>query len=331
MNWEKPENRLALLELVVTGRLVHRQSQHEVWVWLDGLPWTRLTGRRHERALLPEHVSSARDAITRVWPGWQNVNFQLTAGGLPPTERGWIALQDLQRGSVQRELPARLNEKTAMAIVGPHSKASSTLARSNSLPNIEQTSDGVVRLRPSPGLQVRRGDLSYDASALASVLGEVIISERALRDGAVLAGQLPRAMLLVENQGAYVDVAVPPGWIVAHVPGWNTTSIQRLLASLPSVPVMHFGDLDPAGVRMFRHIQSFRPSVVWVIPEFWAEYLDAHAQVADWPKGLDFTGVPRFVRELAASRRWLEQEAIAVDPRLSTWMQDNLRPQAGQS
>ena len=42
---------------------------------------------------------------------------------------------------------------------------------------------------------------------------------------------LPKAVLLVENVGFYIDVTAPAGWMVVHVPGWNTATTQLLLSS----------------------------------------------------------------------------------------------------
>lgn len=46
------------------------------------------------------------------------------------------------------------------------------------------------------------------------VAGEVVLSERALRDETRLTGARPAAALLVENLGPYMDLRVPEDWIV---------------------------------------------------------------------------------------------------------------------
>src|SRR6266852_1059017 len=93
-----------------------------------------------------------------------------------------------------------------------------------------------------------------NTSLVVDILDEVVTTERALRDGARLAGTLPRALLLVENLGPYLDLCAPEGWLVAHVPGWNTVTIRLLLEQMPAIPLVHFGDLDPNGVRIALHL-----------------------------------------------------------------------------
>jgi hypothetical protein len=53
------------------------------------------------------------------------------------------------------------------------------------------------------------------------------------------------------------------------------------------------------------------------VPAFWAERIGTHAQRGEWPDELDLSSTPPLVRELAAAGLWLEQECIALDPRLA--------------
>lgn len=52
------------------------------------------------------------------------------------------------------------------------------------------------------------------------------------------------------------------------------------------------------------------------MPEFWREHLDEAALPCAWPDTLALDDAPPLVRELAARGLWLEQERIALDPRL---------------
>ncbi|MEZ1875754.1 hypothetical protein QVM44_32760, partial [Pseudomonas aeruginosa] len=56
-----------------------------------------------------------------------------------------------------------------------------------------------------------------DLWKLARFLGEAPIPERAFLDGLTLEGPL-RAVLLVENSGAWRDLPMLDGWLLAHVP-----------------------------------------------------------------------------------------------------------------
>ena len=109
----------------------------------------------------------------------------------------------------------------------------------------------------------------------------------------------------------------PPGWLFAHVPGWDTATVVHLLARVTHVPVVHFGDLDPNGVRILLHLRRYRPDLRWLVPAFWAERLDGHARPVAWPHDRDTTDAPPLVRDLVRRGLWLEQEMIVLDPRLA--------------
>ncbi len=314
--WGRLEHRLALLELVVTGSLRRRKSQHEAWDHLVELSWTKRTGRRDEIAIVEAHRHELEGLLTQVWCEWPQLKTELVGAGLPISEQGWRQLQDIERARAAKGLPSYLNRRTATAVVGPHSKAGLSASRREALADSNVMHDGTLRLRPSLGLRIRHGEHELDAEIVAGVLGEVVLTERALVDGAVISGQRPQALLLVENLGAYLDTPAPPSWLVAHVPGWDTCTVRLLLSQFQDVPVAHFGDLDPNGVRIMRHLRDFRPDLRWVVPEFWSEYVQRSALEASWPCSLDLVGTPSLVQELAAKSLWLEQEVIVLDPRL---------------
>ncbi len=314
--WDRPEHRLALMELVVSGHLRCRKGQQLVWKHLVELPWTQRTGRRDELAVVESRRQELERLLTQVWPEWPAVRAEMTGAGLPITMKGWRQLRDIERARAARGLPPRLNRRTAAALVGPHSKASLSTPRLEALADLDMMHDGTLRLRTPRGLRIRRGEHELDCAMVAGVLGEVVLTERALADGAILTGQPPQALLLVENLGAFLDIPAPPGWLLAHAPGWDTRTVRLLLRQLRDVPVAHFGDLDPNGVRIMRHLRDVRPDLRWVVPEFWSEYLPKAGLPALWPSDFDLGDVPALVKRLAASDLWLEQEVIVLDPRL---------------
>jgi hypothetical protein len=202
-----------------------------------------------------------------------------------------------------------------MAAVAPHSKSGLTAIRRQALGDTVVTRDGIVRLRPPTGMRFRKDHVAINAEDVANLLGEVAITERALLDGTIVEGPL-RAALLVENRGAYEDVEAPEGWLLVHVPGWDTATVRIFLARLPLVPIVHFGDLDPAGVRILRHLQQIEPRIRWAVPEFWREYIDKKGLPGEWSEDLSLEDAPVLIHELARRRLWLEQEPIAIDSRL---------------
>lgn len=326
--WETADDRLALLELLSRGLLKRRRTQGTAFDALAELPWTRVTGRRDELGLVEERRHELVALIKRVWPAWRDELADLTAQGLPPTPEGWGRLLDARRAAGLPELPERLNRRTAASLAATHSKATLTEGRRAALGATEATHDGTVRLRPPAGLVARTSHGVVDLTAVARVLGEVAIPERAFLDGLRLEGAL-RAVLLVENLGAWRDLPAPEGFLLAHVPGWDTATVAHLLDHVAHVPVLHFGDLDPNGVRIYLHLLERRPDLCWFVPAFWAELVDSHGLRAPWPADLDISAAPALVRDLAARGLWLEQERIVVDPRISAALESAASAAAG--
>jgi hypothetical protein len=314
--WESDNARLALLELLSRGTLKRRRAQVEAYDALAELPWTRATGRRDEIGVVVDRRTKLAGLIDRVWPGWRNVLADLVAAGLPPTPEGYGRLLDSQRAAGIPELPERINRRTAAALTAAHSKASLTEARMGALGETDPTHDGSIRLRPPAGLSARTANGVVDLSGIAAVLGEVSIPERALLDGLAFEGTV-RAILLVENLGAWRDLSPPPGWLLAHVPGWDTATVGHLLDRVSGIPVVHFGDLDPNGVRIMLHLRGRAPHLKWFVPEFWFELVNTDGLRARWPQDLDLDFAPAQVRELATRGLWLEQERIVLDPRMA--------------
>ena len=316
MIWESDNARLALLELLSRGKLKRRRTQSEAYDALAELPWTRATGRRDELSVARERRTELTGLIDRVWTAWRDVLANLVAAGLPPTPDGYGRLLDMERAAAIPELPDRINRRTAASLTASHSKASLTEARRGALGETDPTHDGSIRLRPPAGLSARTANGVVDLSGIATVLGEVSIPERALLDGLAFDGTI-RAVLLVENLGAWRDLSPPPRWLLAHVPGWDTATVGHLLDRIEGIPVVHFGDVDPNGVRIMLHIRRRVPNLRWFLPEFWFELADACGLRAMWPQDLDLDFAPAQVRALAARGLWLEQERIVLDPRMA--------------
>lgn len=316
MIWESDDARLALLELLSQGTLKRRRAQIEAYDALTELPWTRATGRRNEIGVVEERRSELAGLIDRVWPSWRDVLADLVAAGLPPTREGYARLLDGRRAAGIPDLPDRINRRTAAALTAPHSKACLTESRRGALGETDPTHDGSIRLRPPAGLVARSARGAVDLSGVAAVLGEVSIPERAFLDGLAFEGTI-RAVLLVENLGAWRDLPANPGWLLAHVPGWDTATVGHFLDRLDGIPVVHFGDIDPNGVRILLHLRQRAPRLEWFVPDFWFEFADVCGLQAAWPPDLNLDFAPAHVRHLAERGLWLEQERIVLDPRIT--------------
>jgi len=323
--WESDNARLTLLELLSRGSLKRRRIQLDAYDALAELPWTRATGRRDEIGVVEERRTELAGLIDRVWPAWRDVLADLVAAGLPPTPDGYGRLLDMERAAAIPELPERINRRTAASLTASHSKASLTEARRDALGRTDTSHDGSVRLRPPAGLSARTANGVVDLSGIATVLGEVSIPERALLDDLNFAGAI-RAVLLVENLGAWRDLSPPPGWLLAHVPGWDTATVGHLLDRIQGVPVVHFSDLDPNGVRIMLHLRRRVPNLKWFLPEFWFELVDVCGLSTTWPQDLDLDFAPAPVRALAKRGLWLEQERIVLDPRIPEALEAALIP-----
>ncbi len=319
--WTSQAHQVALLELWSTGRLRRRKRWAEAWDSLDGLTWVRQAGRQRVLVLTPPGRAEVEALLDRFWPDWRATAQALEAEGLAADEHGFeeLARRRWAAGTEDVRLPERVNRRSLASLLAPPSKASPAEIP----PGVTVTEDGIVRLRPSPGLRLVRQDREYDALEIAGVLGEVVLSERALLDGTHVGGALPRAVVLVENRGPYIDLQAPAGWLVAHVPGWETSTLALLLADLPGVPLVHFGDLDPKGVQVVRHLRALRPDLLWFVPAFWEEHL-SRALRCDWPRRLVGEGDPSLVRKLATRELWLEQELVALDPRFPAALEQAL-------
>lgn len=313
--WDREDHRIALLELLEDGVLRKRAAQAEVWKILDEMSWTRRTGRRDEIELITGQEHNIVELLNRVWPPWRTAREALADRGLRATPADWRRLQDLIRAERVTTLPERLNQRTAISAVGPHSKSSLTAIRRAALGATTLTRDGIVRMRMPPGIRLARSGAVIDAAQAAHILGEIAITERALLDGTSIEGQM-KAALTVENLGPYRDMVAPQGWLILHVPGWDTATARLIFHQLPDVPVVHFGDLDPTGVRIFRHLENICPQLRWAIPDFWTDYVPARALKCVWPPDATSDDDPPFLRDLVARGLWLEQETVAMDPRL---------------
>jgi hypothetical protein len=309
--WQEPAHRLALLELLVRGELSRRVEQAEAWEELIRLGWTRRSARARLLTLEPSRRPRVEATLDSCWPGWRTVREDLEQEGLSPNPEGLRELENRRRREhLPEALSSRLNRRTAAALVGGYSKGAPA-----EIDGVQVSRDFVIRVRPHEGLQVGRDGQVLDGSGLARVLGELTLTSRALQDGTRLLGPPPRALLTVENQGPYLDLPRPEGWLVALLPGWHLDPVRPLLQAFHQAPWFHFGDLDPNGVRIAHKLQGMGRDLRWLVPDFWAEHLPA-ARPSRWPEGLVRPDDPPLVRRLAEEGRWLEQEPLVVDPRL---------------
>lgn len=324
IDWSRPELHWVLLRILETGEVQRSQGNADLVDWLQELGWLRQGSRRQRFVLNPARRTAMEERLDRVWPAWRETLIDLDRAGLPHDETGARTLH--RRSLPLAPLPPRLHQKTWMARFGAHSKASSP-----DLPapdNLTLTQDDILRIRPNRGLLLAMGGQgTLDCDSWASRFGELVIPQRAMDNNLAVHGQTPRWVMTVENLGAYIDLPAPENALIVHQPGWNSRLALRFIATLPrSLPWWHFGDLDPEGLDIYAALSdgSRRPRLF--LPPWWRDYLDSHGLplAEGWPDPRSAVE-EALITELRTKRRWLEQEAILLDPRLTfalAWLEN---------
>lgn len=315
--WRDLDNRTALLELLERETLTQRKCQSAAWDELKGLGWARQATREDKLEIVRARRQKVANLLNLVWPTWRDDAAALAANNLPPTPNGIRMLEDLKRqATLSMPLPPRLNRRTAIAAVGPHSKAFLSKQRLGAIGNVELTCDGIARIRPHDGMQIRCDGVPFPLDVIYASLQEVHLPERALQANLEVLGPAPALILLIENLGSFIDIQAPRDWLVMHVPGWNTRTTELVLARLPAAPVLLFGDLDSAGAKIAARLQALYPALRWVTFDLWRSLLAAYLQKGDWPAGQELGHAPPLVHELARTAGWLEQERLILNAKL---------------
>ena len=325
--WHEPDHRIALLELLQTGKLKRRGAQADAWQELLALGWARRTARETELSLVPAFRADLERTLDGCWSQWRTTQNELLERELPPTAEGLRKLDSQRRAERVSVLPSRINQRTARAALAAHSKARIPTPAQSRIEANTVTTDYLIRLRGCDGMVLHRDGVTHDAARLEHIQGELVLSERAVLDGTQLTGT-PESLVLTQNLGASVDLSPPPGWIRVHAPGWDTKGARRLLEMFPETPVLHFGDLDPDGFAIHLHLREVRPDLIWVVPEWVADYVSTNGLQTDWPQTPDLTTAPPLIKQLARAGSWVEQEAIVFDLRLWSWMRQVIHRRA---
>jgi hypothetical protein len=314
--WEAEADRALLLELYLNGLARRRRAQAGLLTHLESLRWLAVTPRRAEVALVPDHREDLRRMLDGAWPDWMSIAQALQAERLEPSQAGLKELRRRQRDVPP--IPARVNIRTATAQVGEHSKATLGQAHREMLGDAEVVRDGVVLIRPSSGLSLDLGDTTWTATDLQRLQGLVALTQRALLDGTRLSGSPPAVVMTVENEGAFIDLDKPDAMMLVWVPGWNTRLALEVLDQVRARRWLHFGDLDPNGVRIFRHLSEQLPRLEHFIPDWWADRVAEAPQLgAAWNAGVVSHDDHPLLRQLEAAGQASEQEIVVLDPRMA--------------
>lgn len=313
-----PKWRMPLLELLYAGQLRRRSSISPLLHTLSGLLW--VAQEKKVFHLRQEKKEALEALLSRHWPDWRHYGDRCEGDFTEEKLRVLMRARSEHLALSQVLTPGRVyNEKTISALAGGHSKSGS------SIPDVEAVSDYAARLRPNRGLALVDAEGHVlDTGSLKSFMCEIHLCERNIRSGLKLGGSMPSVILVSENLAAYMDVDVGDDVAVIYGAGNAYNAVLGAISLFPSeIPVVWFGDLDPEGVLIRQaFIKQCRQPAVPGIPPFWQDYVEGYGRPArkGWQK-IDLSEEPAFVLELREKDVWLEQEAVAVDPRFRGWFE----------
>jgi hypothetical protein len=329
IDWSNDHHRVALLQLAVHGAIRNTSSVQELVQSLLADGWVKQTLRMRELEVTESGATHVRRIMDARWPGFHADAQALRDlfGAINVRALRQLKKQAAIRDGTLATFPPIVNRKTFAAAVSRHSKASisdDTLAR---FPGVTLTVDHGLSVRTPRGARLRRNidgaSTVIDCDQLMDVMGVVHVSERAIIQGLIVEGTAPRAVLTIENVATFHDLALPPDVMAILVEGWNTPVATLFLRLLPAaMPIVHFGDLDPNGFRIYAHLreQTGRP-LHWFVPGLATDYIETHsmplpAEEAGWSATLAASHGHESIRVLQEMGHWLEQEAVTLDTRL---------------
>jgi hypothetical protein len=310
---------LPYLKLLEEGSLTRNIANSEAINRALELQWATVSGRSKSISLTDRGREAIQRYLNNVWPSWEEFLHELKHQGLSLNADGVKELQRTKR-SLSTSLPARAHHKCVTAALGVNSKTGMNKRINELAGDTIITVDQVLRLRANRGLVLRGQAGDIDCDSLMGIVGEIVLPERAFLDGISLVGVQPQAILTVENLGLFVDLPpIPSEVLVIFVPGYNATLAINFIKLLQdSIPHVHFGDLDPEGLDIAASLDNgINQKTKLFVPSFYEEAIDVFTGFKEWPDAVPFEDQVPFISKLKSQGRWLEQERIVFDHRLS--------------
>jgi hypothetical protein len=288
--------------------------------------WITHTSRRDEFSITESGRSIAERRLPDVWPSWREDLASFAILGLSPEDVGaWSLLRRAQANQVPRTL-AHINRRTLNAWERRHSKVG-LKPPSEPFATAQITIDEVARLRMPPGSRILLHDgKTLDCDSLMATFGEVAIPERAWEHIREMDAAGAKAVISIENKGAYVDFPIVPQATLLFLPGDNTSILRQVSSRMAGQPVIHFGDLDPAGIEIFETLLVEKFPVHHFVPSYVEEFVLTHAQPCKkpWPER-DYSNFHPVISKLASKGFWLEHEALVLDHRFGAELEALIR------
>ena len=288
--------------------------------------WITHTTRKDEFTIAPAGRVIAEKRLPEVWPSWREDIAAFVILGLAPEDAGaWSLFRRAQANQIPRRL-THINRRTQNAWERRHSKVG-VKAPSKMFESAQITVDEVSRLRLPAGANMSLLDgTTLDCDSFMRVLGEVVIPERAWARIKAITVPKGKVIISVENKGAYVDFPLLPQATLLFLPGDNTSILRHVTARMPGQPIIHFGDLDSAGVDIFLSLVAGGFPIQHFVPSFVEEFVLTHAQPCKTPwTQRDYSKLHPVVSKLASSGFSLEHEALVLDHRFRAELERGIR------
>lgn len=224
------------------------------------------------------------------------------------------------------QTPTLINRRTWYAISGVGPKQKSLLSAKEQ--DVVLTHDAVTRFRPNVGLEIEVEGNTIKISDITQLVGEFSLSERGLRKLPKFKGVVPSAIITVENIGSYIDLPLPSDMLAIFSPGADIRCAVQLIKFFPDVNWIHFGDIDPEGVKIAHTLAAAldrQPQVY--IPSFAKDYLKrSQKREVVWNETY---GLP-LLSVLQNMKAGIFQEVFMLDKRLEGDIENFARLKARQ-
>lgn len=288
--------------------------------------WITHTSRRDEYAITESGRAVAEKRLTEHWPTWREDLAAFASLGYSPEDPGsWNLLKRAHASQIPRSL-THINRRTLNAWDRRHSKVA-VGPPPKSLAEARVTVDELTRLRLPSGsrLRLQTGEI-VDCDRLMANFGEIAIPERAWENIKQIESPNSQVLLSIENKGAFVDCPSVSNVTLLFLPGDNTVAMQLVTSRMLQQAMLHFGDLDPNGIQIYKNLLRQGFKVQHFVPGYTEEYLLTHAQPckAPWPER-DYTSFHPVISTLASRSLWLEHEALVLDYRFEAELNASIK------
>lgn len=296
----------ALGRLIETGSIKAGVKNEHLIRRFSTAQWIVLGTRKSEWVVPPGASDALALRLSNLLPNWENdFRFLRSIGRNPYSPTDIEALPTLRRQTTTASMMNRRNWNAAVGL-GPKHKAKLS-------PQCLLTKDWGLRFRPNNGLEgVVAGEL-VNFSVMASLLTECFVSERGWMNLERFSGTLPEIIVTCENLGAYVDFPSHDSLLIVYSPGADIEPATKLINFLPDALWIHFGDIDPEGVKIATNIaRETNRNLKFFIPSFASEFLPGRPVETPWDS---IPENPIFV-ELKKKQKRIFQEVFMLDDRL---------------